>query len=181
MKRDLVVSDWAWVVAVCAPSAAFKAEESLREAGAYPFVLRQREWAKIRNKGVRRREIKESSLFGRYVPVGVKNACEWGWLRAVRNVGGVLKVEDRALIVPARVIGDLVEAEARGDWDFTIKRKEIPVMRAGAGIRVKDGPLYGAEGELVSDAFKDGPAHALFKLLGASRVVKIPVEQLELT
>lgn len=181
MARDLVVSDWTWLVVVCPPHAAFSVEEALQAMDAAPLVARKREWAKRRRGGVRKREIKESSLFGRYVPVGVKSASNWSWLRGVRDVGGVLKVEDRALVVPHRVIEGLVEAEANGDWDFTIKRKEIPVMRVGARVRVKDGPLYGAEGELVSDAFKDGPAHALFKLLGASRVVKIAVEQLELT
>ena len=114
MPRDLVVSDWSWVVIMCAPHAAFDVEESLVGAGAAPLLIRKREWVKRRYGGVRKREIKESSLFGRYVPVGVKCSSEWGWLRGVRDVGGVLKVEDRALVVPVRVIEGL--GGSGGHW-----------------------------------------------------------------
>ena len=181
MGRDLIIGDWSWLVVVCPPHAALGVEATLVEAGACPLVIRRREWVKRRKDGVRHREIKETSLFGRYVIVGVKDVNNWAWLRGVRGISGVIKVDDRALIIPDQVIARLVEAEAAGEWDFTLKRKEVPVMRTGTGVRVKEGPLCGAEGELVSDAFKDGPAHALFRLFGAGRVVKIPIEQLELT
>lgn len=181
MGRDLIIGDWSWLVVVCPLHAALGVEATLVEAGACPLVIRRREWVKRRKDGVRHREIRETPLFGRYVIVGTKDANSWAWLRGVRNISGVIKVDDKALIIPSHVIVRLVEAEAAGEWDFTLKRKEVPVMRAGTGVRVKEGPLCGAEGELVSDAFKDGPAHALFKLFGAGRVVKIPVENLELT
>jgi transcriptional antiterminator RfaH len=115
----------------------YRALGGLKEKGFKPYLPQAKVW----HSHARRRRKVQRPLFSRYILLGYDPAVQG--LEPVETTDGVeamLRMDDRPIMVPPRVVDDLMARERFGEFDFT---NPMLNLKPGDELKVIDGPFAG--------------------------------------
>lgn len=131
----------------------------------------------IRHHQTKRWIMREFPLFTGYVFANLNHA-HFGKLRDMKDVLCVLGDGAGSPIpVDCRVVSDILDAEARGDFDEL--RPPVRRIQPGATVQIKDGILSGHHAAVTSVVGRRA-IKAVVEILGSMREVEISIENLKL-
>jgi transcriptional antiterminator RfaH len=152
-----------------------------RDAGAAIAALGYQVYVPLEKRIVGRPKAKarvvERALFPRYGFVQFDPYSDpWGEIIDADGVVDILHNGDNPSAVPDAAIEHLMLATDMGLFDFT-KPKQNSIMKAGARVRITDGPFAGFVARVIQARAADR-IKVLLRWLGAEREMTVPLSAL---
>lgn len=164
-----------WYVARLKAGKESQALKDFEEAGIETYFPTMRK--EIRHHQTKAWIMREFQLFTGYAFADLK-AQGFGWVHDMRNVICLLRDgEGTPVPLERKIVDDLREAEARGDFD--VLRPPSRRLQPGQMVEIKRGALAGHHVAVTSMAGKRA-IRAVVDILGNLREVEIGVENLRL-
>lgn len=158
----------------------FEAADSLGRHSLHTYVPLERLWARA-SRYTQRRELRSNVRFPGYVLLRANGALpRWDVVLRSRYVRSVISVDAEPVKARTSEIEDLIEREKLGEftaWHGERHMRRGQHYREGALVNVVTGPLSGQGGEVV--LLKEETAFVKLQMLGATRLVEIGLEHLE--
>lgn len=175
---------YTWFVAFTPPQKEFTAEKLLGDSGLATFFPTRRElhWSNGADaaRGWKGKRVKEYPLFPRYVFIGMLEPmwiAVWGLTRDPhRVVTSILGVDDVPAVVPHKPLWALMQRHGGGEFTAPESHRYMVTGREfseGDRVLTDDGLFEG-----LVENINGTTAQVIVKMLGASRQVTIPLENL---